>query len=195
MLGECQATAVGGSSAEPFSEMRILYVASGGSVDPIAIPDAPASAKFTIAYGDALTAVHRGDINALNDAAGRLRALQKEQDDKKPGYRERVGIVLQQVEAMQLSAQGKKDEAIAMLQKAAVAESAMPFEFGPPTIEKPTYELLADEQLSTGRAADAEKAYRTALERTPGRTPAVEGLRKAQKERSANDARRAASSR
>ncbi|HEY3055053.1 MAG TPA: hypothetical protein VGK31_03870 [Thermoanaerobaculia bacterium] len=197
MLDECQASAVGGSaSGEPFSEMRLLYVSSGGgNVDPITIPDAPAWAKFTIAYGDALAASHRGDADALNDAATRLRALQKEQDYKKPGVRERAGIIVQEVEALQLSAQGKKEEAIAILQKAAAAESVLPFEFGPPVIEKPTYELLADELLALGRAADAEKAYRTALERAPGRMPAVEGLRKAQKERSANDARRGASSR
>jgi tetratricopeptide (TPR) repeat protein len=194
MLDECQASAVGGAAAaDPFSEMRVLYITSGGgNVDPITIPDAPAWAKFTIAYGDALTAAQRRDADALNEAAARLRALQKEQDDKKPGDRERVAIVLHQVEALQLSVQGKKDEAIALLQKAAAEERAMPFEFGPPSIEKPTFELLADELLAAGRAADAEKAYRTALERTPGRTPAVEGLQRAQK---LSDVRRGALSR
>jgi cytochrome c-type biogenesis protein CcmH/NrfG len=55
----------------------------------------------------------------------------------------------------------------------------MPFEFGPPVVEKPTYELLGDELLAAGRAAEAVTAYRTALERTPGRTASVEGLARA----------------
>ena len=52
----------------------------------------------------------------------------------------------------------------------------MPFDFGPPFIEKPSRELLADTLLAMGKRADAAEAYRAALKRTPGRTVTLEGL-------------------
>jgi predicted negative regulator of RcsB-dependent stress response len=91
--------------------------------------------------------------------------------------------MVQQADALLLVAEGKRDEAIAMLEKTAKSETSMPFEFGPPVVEKPTYELLGDELLAAGRAGDAAAAYRAALERVPGRAAAVEGLRNAQKVR------------
>ncbi|HEY4592848.1 MAG TPA: tetratricopeptide repeat protein, partial [Thermoanaerobaculia bacterium] len=56
----------------------------------------------------------------------------------------------------------------------------MAFEFGPPPIQKPAAELLGDELLTLGRAAEAEQAYRTALSRAPGRTRSLQGLLRAQ---------------
>ena len=56
----------------------------------------------------------------------------------------------------------------------------MALEFGPPAVEKPTFELLGDELLAMGRNAEAEQAYQSALARAPGRTRSVEGLLRAQ---------------
>ena len=58
----------------------------------------------------------------------------------------------------------------------------MPIEFGPPVVPKPAAELLADQLFAAGRAAEAAAAYQSVLERTPGRKPALEGLRLAQKD-------------
>jgi hypothetical protein len=66
-----------------------------------------------------------------------------------------------------------------MLRKAAATEQAMPFEFGPPPVEKPTSELLGDQLLALGRRAEAAEAYRAALMRAPGRAVTMEGLRAA----------------
>ena len=66
------------------------------------------------------------------------------------------------------------------MRKAAEAESAAPMEFGPPFVEKPSWELLGDALLAAGKAADAEMAYTTALERAPGRVSSLRGLMKAQ---------------
>ena len=150
--------------------------------------------RFTLAYADAIDASRRGDAAALRSAAERLRALQKEATHPMdhaampgmPGMAnmgandaQRMTIVLQQVEALQMIAAGRRDDAIALLRKAAEAEAALPFEFGPPAIQKPSYELLAEQLLAMKRNAEAAEAYRAALARTPGRTVAVEGLRKA----------------
>ena len=94
-------------------------------------------------------------------------------------YERRRAIVMQQVDAMQMALAGRRDEAVDALRKAAALETAMPFEFGPPFIEKPTLELLGDQLMALKRPAEAAVAYRAALARTPGRTAAVEGLRAA----------------
>ena len=181
---------------DSFADMRAHQIASGGTLTPaddVAIPAGPehANARFTMAYGDMLASAKRGDTAALKAAVTRLHELQKDalenvqhqhsMSSMNPSIRIRTEVMVQQADALQLVAEGKRAEAIAMLQKTAAAETSMPFEFGPPVVEKPTYELLGDELLAAGRAADAEAAYRTALERTPGRTTTVEGLARAQK--------------
>ncbi len=174
VLDACRAS--DGNSAS-FVEMYTHYVSSGGEAGPVTGGDATPAVRFSLAYAGALAAARRGDLEALNEAASRLTPY----DTPKTGERERVAIVRQQIDALRLSAQGKHDDAVALLRKAAEEERGMPFEFGPPVIEKPTLELLAEELLATGRAAEAGQAYEAALARTPGRTLAVEGLERAQK--------------
>ena len=181
---------------ESFADMRAHQIASKGALtaaDDVAIPDGPqfANARFLVAYGDVLVSAAHGDSAALKTAVIRLHALQQaalqsvehqhSMNTMNPTFHIRAEVMVQQADSLQLAAEGKRAEAIAMLQKAAAAETSMPFEFGPPVIEKPTYELLGDELLAAGRNAEAAAAYRSALERTPGRTASVEGLARAQK--------------
>src|SRR6185436_21038179 len=77
--------------------------------------------------------------------------------------------------------EGKPDEGLAALAVAADAEDAMPLAFGPPAVEKPSRELLGEELLAAGRAAEAETALQSALARTPGRTAGLRALLQAQK--------------
>jgi len=138
-------------------------------------------AKFTLAYADAIYAYRRGDAAALHDIATRLPELAKESSAQmnhegmsNPNFEQRRAIVMQQVDAMQLALAGRREEAVDALHKTAALETAMPFEFGPPFIEKPTLELLGDQLMAMQRPAEAAVAYREALARTPGRTAAVE---------------------
>ena len=149
---------------------------------------------FTQAYGEALVAAG-ADLPSLRAAAARLRERQKdllaEIEQKKEtdrGDRQRAEILVQQIDALERLREGKKDEGIALLRKAAEAESAMPLEFGPPVIEKPTFELLGDELLALGRHAEAEQAYRSALARAPGRTRSLQGLLRAEQALGKTDA-------
>jgi tetratricopeptide (TPR) repeat protein len=169
-----------------FADMRAHQVASGGTLiaaDNIVIPAGPAhaNARFTMAYGDVLAARH--DPATLKEAVARLHALQndalmsaEQHHATNPSQRIRAEVMVQQADALQLVAEGKRAEAIALLEKTAKSEISMPFEFGPPVVEKPTYEILAEELLAAGHPADAAAAYRAALERTPGRAEVVEGL-------------------
>jgi len=63
-----------------------------------------------------------------------------------------------------------------VLRAAATTEENLPFEFGPPFIEKPSYELMGEVLLRMNNAKDARAAFEKALARTPGRTTALAGL-------------------
>ena len=179
---------------DSYADMRAHQIASGAPLTPaddVIIPDGPqhSGARFTMAYGDVLAAAKRNDLPAIKAAVARLHESQKAamgrvhegMSGMNPNVHTRYEVMVQEADALQLAAEGKRAEAIDLLQKAAATETAMPFEFGPPVIEKPTYELLGDTLLAAGRASEAAAAYRSALERTPGRTASVEGLAKAEK--------------
>jgi tetratricopeptide (TPR) repeat protein len=78
-------------------------------------------------------------------------------------------IHIQELRGLVAIADGKVDQGLQELRAAAAAEDAAPFEFGPPAILKPTFELLAEELARAGKSADAAAAYAKAAERTPGR--------------------------
>jgi tetratricopeptide (TPR) repeat protein len=173
-----------------FVQMRLHQAIATGSWeggDLLVLPAAPfVEPRFTLAYGEALAA-SRGDLAAFRAAVVRLRERQREwlaEIEKakatNPSDRQRAEIARQQVEALLRLREGAKEEGIALLEKAAAAETEMAFEFGPPAVQKPTYELLGDELAALGRHAEAEQAYRSALARAPGRTPSLQGLLRAQ---------------
>jgi cytochrome c-type biogenesis protein CcmH/NrfG len=74
---------------------------------------------------------------------------------------------------------GKPPDAIDGLRAAAAIEESLPFDPGPPTIEKPSYELLGEVLLETGDAKDARVAFEKSLARTPDRTASLAGLMQA----------------
>jgi tetratricopeptide (TPR) repeat protein len=191
-----QREASGGPNAEgdislvrDYEEMRLFHWMETGrweASEALSLPaDRLAEPKFLQAYGDALVAGTRGDRAAFRAAVVRLRERQKEvlaEIEKKQRTvafdGAAVDLLVRQIDALERIRDGKKDEGIAELRKVAEAESARPFEFGPPAIQKPSWELLGDELLALGRNAEAEKAYQTALTRAPGRTLALQGLRR-----------------
>jgi hypothetical protein len=176
-----------------YVEMRANLVASdatsiGAEGVKISDGDDYADARFTTEYTEALVASRGGDVEALKSAVAGLRAERTAEasamahdGQPDPGQRARADVMVQEAEALLLLATGKEAEGLALLETAAKTEQAMPFEFGPPFVPKPAYELLADRLAGAGRASDAEAAYRSALLRAPGRTPALQGLFRAQK--------------
>ena len=84
-------------------------------------------------------------------------------------------LQMDQLRGLLLLKGGQTEEGLALLRAAAEAEAGIPFEFGPPLIVKPGYELLAESLEQSGR--DATAAYREAALRTPGRPMAESGKR------------------
>jgi hypothetical protein len=62
------------------------------------------------------------------------------------------------------------------LQSVAAREHGLPLEFGPPSIFKPTEELLGEIYLRMHRPAEARKAFDADLARAPGRRLGMRGL-------------------
>jgi tetratricopeptide (TPR) repeat protein len=177
--------------AGSWAQMRLVHAIETGRWDAASAALPPkggpyAGALFTLAYGEALAAAG-GDLPVLRAAAARLRERQKDllatiEKGRQaiPDDSPHAAIAVQQIEALLSLREGKQDAGIALLRKAAEAESALPLDFGPPAIEKPTFELLGDELLALGRDAEAEAAYQSALARAPGRTRSLQGLLRAQ---------------
>jgi tetratricopeptide (TPR) repeat protein len=69
--------------------------------------------------------------------------------------------------------------ALALLRDAAKVEDAIPMEFGPPDVVKPSHELLGEVLLQLGRAREAQREFTRALELAPGRARSLLGLGRA----------------
>jgi tetratricopeptide (TPR) repeat protein len=78
-------------------------------------------------------------------------------------------LQIEQLHGLLAIADGRVEEGLDQLRKAAEAESAMPIPFGPPSMVKPTFELLGEQLVRAGRTEEAADAYRRAAARTPGR--------------------------
>jgi hypothetical protein len=67
-----------------------------------------------------------------------------------------------------------------MIGRAARSYEALPFDFGPPVPIKPPHELLGEQLLVQGKAADARMAFETALKSAPLRTQSLLGRARAE---------------
>ncbi len=145
-------------------------------------------AESALDYTDTIGAIRRGDLAAAREAAARTSssaqraaaAMKKMMNDSSM---DGVFVIYNgELHAMLAAAEGKSPDAVAELKTMATKEHALPLEFGPPNIEKPTDELLGELLLQLHRPAEARDAFQAALARTPGRKIDVDGLARAEKE-------------
>jgi tetratricopeptide (TPR) repeat protein len=135
-------------------------------------------ARFTQDYGRLLES-RRAALAALKaDQAALAASYRKEQpdDDQTLPWVDRA---VAQGEAVAVLARGDTAQGLKLLRNAAEAEAALPPPFGPPALQKPSYEMLGDELLALGRKAEAAGAYKQALAAAPGRRLSVLGLKSA----------------
>jgi len=154
-------------------------------------------AELTFDYTNAIAAIRRGDLAASREAALRsesdrqhTEAWMKEQKMNTPQMSETLLVAIEQLHALLTAAEGKRDDAVKDLQRIAAKEHQLPLEFGPPTIEKPSDELLGEMLLQLNRPSEARDAFQAALARAPGRRLVVEDLARTDKEMAAAAAKR-----
>lgn len=140
--------------------------------------------RFVNDYGDVLAARHDATNAkaALARAKGSLEALRpgfaKEFPDEKQVI-PWLELARDEAEAVAALADGKQAEGLAKLREVAQREKQLPPVFGPPLLQKPSWELLGDELLTSGDKPGAAAAYRESLILQPGRRLSIAGLKAA----------------
>jgi predicted Zn-dependent protease len=89
------------------------------------------------------------------------------------------GVLERELRALLMLEDGKRTEAVSLLREASKLEDAIPLEFGPPDIVKPSHELLGEVLLASGQAAEAQQEFVRALALAPGRARSLLGLGRA----------------
>lgn len=89
------------------------------------------------------------------------------------------GILSRQLRALLELESGNRTAALPMLREAAAMEDAIPLEFGPPDVVKPSHELLGEVLLAFGQPAEAQREFMKALALAPGRARSLLGLGRA----------------
>lgn len=176
-----------------FAGMATRYVIDTGDAAPLDWPLELAGAPYAglrLAFARGWVAARENDAEALEAARADFRerkAIADATSTSEAGVPTRVEVLELELEALHRSMTGDADAAIEIARQAAEAEAAMPLEFGPPHVDKPTYELLGELLLAANRPAEARAAFETALSRTPERAQSEAGLRAAEAELTAGN--------
>lgn len=85
-------------------------------------------------------------------------------------------VMEKELEALILFEEGKKSEALEVMELATEGEENMAFMFGPPVVVKPSHELYGEMLLAANLPEKAQGQFEKALERAPNRTLSLIGL-------------------
>lgn len=176
------------SPSGSFASMRLRYLIDAGDwAGEVASWPLPASAgpgaRLDGAFAEALGEIARGRTIEARQALSALEVVGREVTDREtkradpdPSDRLRPQILLLEVRALLAEREGDLAGAEKTLREAVGLEETLPIAFGPPTIDKPTHELLGEFLLRHGRKEEARAEFEKALARTPGRRLAEQGL-------------------
>ncbi|MGE5244134.1 MAG: amidohydrolase family protein [Betaproteobacteria bacterium] len=180
------------SLAGSFAGMRARYLIDTGDWTGEAagwIVDAPkqAGVRVTNEFATGLAAARHGDVAPARASLARLkearavldRQLASSGEEADASYGARAKILEEQLAATIDATQGQTARAVQALSVAAAEEARLPFEFGPPFVDKPSEELLGEVLLATGGFAEARAAFERSLARAPQRTASLVGLMQA----------------
>ena len=95
------------------------------------------------------------------------------------GDKRAAQVMAQQLEAILLFSEGRREEALVLARQAAVVEDGMSFEFGPPVPVKPAHELVGEMLMDLRRPKEAIASFETSLKRNPRRALSLLGLGRA----------------
>lgn len=122
-----------------------------------------------------LSALKSGDREAGARALATVSAANSSSGTKDPPDL----IVELELKSLVKLADGDRDGAVGLMRQATAREDAMPFEFGPPAVPKPSHELFGEILLQIGRSKEAEAEFRRALALAPKRARSLLGLARA----------------
>lgn len=164
------------------ASMRAYYVINAERWDDpimaweIPLEDAGAVSQGIDRFTRGYAAARRGDVAAAKRQLEAMHAGTVGQNDPYGGNSTGTSALRLELEAAIALASGDTAHAVAKLRDANGIEDALPVEFGPPDIVKPSWELLGEVLLSQGRAAEAQAAFTHALALAPKRALSLRGL-------------------
>jgi tetratricopeptide (TPR) repeat protein len=171
-----------------FANMLLRYQIDGGDwnieINSWDLPKtAGAGARLDFVFARLISEIKQKKSDAARQSLAELEATAREAKDIEskaahpdPTYRVRPDIVTLEGRALVAEEQNDLTSAEKLIRQAVALEQTLPIAFGPPTIDKPTYELLGEFLLRRGRKDEARAAFEQALARTPGRRLLLAGL-------------------
>ena len=171
-----------------YANMRLRYLVDTGDWTgevagwPLPKMTSPGG-RLDFAFARALSEIAQGHGAEAQQALAELEAISREvvasetkRADPDPSYRVRPEIFVLEARALLGEHEGDLAGAEKLLRQAVGLEETLPMAFGPPMIEKPTHELLAEFLLRHSRKAEAHAEFEKALARTPGRRLSEQGF-------------------
>lgn len=176
-----------GDAPAEAAQMRAEYVVNAERWDcpclawPIDLTGMRTRDRALDAFLGGYTALQRGDRPGAERGLAAVVALNPAHPATGTTYRgDPVPYILEkELRALLSQADGHVPDAIAFLREATALEDAMPFEFGPPAVAKPSHELLGEILLRAGRPRDAQREFARALRLAPRRALSLLGLGRA----------------
>ena len=144
----------------------------------IEAPNAGPIARSMDVYARAYAALKSGNRSRVAELATELAALTREppKDDFFSPNTAVPAILELQLRGMVMLEDRKEDEALKLLREAARLEDAIPLEFGPPDVVKPSHELLGEVLFDLKEHDESQREFVRALELAPGRSRSLLGL-------------------
>jgi tetratricopeptide (TPR) repeat protein len=151
----------------------------------LVIPNLPHWSSFPfmealIEYGHALGRAHTGDLDGARKAIARMQQLRDATKDPKFDYfKSHLDLQMQAASAWLAAAEGKKNEAIDMLRRAADSEDVLGKHPVSPGAFVPIREQLGALLLEMGQPTEAQREFEAALKIYPGRFRGLYGAAQA----------------
>jgi tetratricopeptide (TPR) repeat protein len=151
----------------------------------LTVPNLPHWSAFPfmealIEYGHALGRAHMRDLDGARKAIARMRELRDATKDPKFDYfKNHLDLQMQASSAWVAAAEGKKDEAIEMLRRAADDEDILGKHPVSPGAFVPIREQLGSLLLELGQSKQAQREFEAALKIYPGRFRGLYGAARA----------------
>ncbi|HXI04474.1 MAG TPA: hypothetical protein VNI57_14975, partial [Candidatus Saccharimonadales bacterium] len=150
---------------------------------------AAAAGIFTQGWSSLLAGDRPGAEKALAEMRERSRSAAEKAKEAEAGSSDNsrnlssdfhtADVLAKELEGLIAWDAGDRDRSIDLLRAATAAEDAMPYEYGPPVVVKPSHELLGEKLYDLGRYEDAWTQFAASLDRGPRRVLSLLGKARA----------------